>query len=323
LSEHRDEVTGVEIAVLDDYQQVAHSFGNWSRLPASANVSFFHDQCASESELVDRLAPFEIVGAMRERTALPRSVLARLPNLALVVSTGRRNRAIDEEAANDLGITIGYTTSPSHATAELTMALILSLARNLSVESGSISTGGWQVGVGRDLRGARLGLVGLGRLGSQVADIAKAFGMEVSAWSPNLTEERCAEVGVARISRDDLFRTSDFVSVHLRLSNRTMGLVGDELLRLMRPDAYLINTSRGPIVDEDALVRALTDHTIAGAAVDVYEDEPLPTNHRLRTTPRLLATPHIGYVTKETYEIFYSEMVEAIASYLQDRARSH
>jgi phosphoglycerate dehydrogenase-like enzyme len=309
----------VEIAVLDDYQGVAQSFGDWSGFAAGADVTFFRDRCHSESDLVDRLARFEIVGVMRERTAFPRSVLAQLPNLRLLVTTGRRNSAIDTEAANELGITIGFTSSPGHATAELTIALILSLARNLCVEAGSVEAGGWQVGIGRDLTGARLGLVGLGRLGSKVADLAAAFGMEVGAWSENLTEERCAEVGVALLHRDDLFRGSDFVSIHLRLSERTAGLVGDELLRMMRSDAYLINTSRGPIVDEDALVRALTAGTIAGAAVDVYDDEPLPPDHRLRTTPRLLATPHIGYVTRETYEIFYGEMVEVIADYLSRR----
>jgi len=310
----------VSIAVIDDYQAVAHSFAAWSGLPA--DVSFFHDHCASESDLVDRLAPFEIVGVMRERTAFPRSVLARLPNLRLLVTTGRRNSAIDLEAAAELGITVEFTNSPGHATAELTMALILSLARNLPAESESMSAGGWQVGVGRDLRGANLGLVGLGRLGSQVAGLAQAFGMEVRAWSENLTDERCVEVGVVRLARDELFRSSDFVSVHLRLSQRTTGLIGAELLGLMRPDAYLINTSRAAIVDEDALVRALAAGTIAGAALDVFEHEPLAPDHRLRTTPHLLSTPHIGYVTRETYEIFYREMVEAIAIYLQGHAEN-
>jgi len=310
----------VKIAVIDDYQAVAHSFGDWSELPA--DVSFFHDHCATESDLVDRLAPFEIVGVMRERTAFPKSLLVQLPNLRLLVTTGRRNSAIDMEAASELGITVGFTSSPGHATAELAMALILSLARNLSVESGSMSDGGWQVGIGRDLRGASLGLVGLGRLGSQVAGYAAAFGMEIGAWSENLTEERCTEVGVTRLSRDDLFRNSDFVSVHLRLSDRTIGLIDGELLGMMRSDAYLINTSRAGIVDEGALVAALQTSAIAGAALDVYESEPLPSDHRLRTTPRLLLTPHIGYVTRETYEVFHGEMVEVIAAYLQDRIGS-
>jgi phosphoglycerate dehydrogenase-like enzyme len=313
----------VEVAVIDDYQRVARAFGDWSRVPSGANVSFFHDHCKSEPDLVDRLAPFEIVCVMRERTAFPRSVLTRLPKLRLLITSGRRNRAIDMEAAKDLGIAVGSTSSPGHATAELAMALILSLARNLSAEAGSMSAGGWQVGIGRDLRGASLGLIGLGRLGSQVADLARAFGMEIGAWSENLTEERCDEFGVALLSRDDLFRSSDFVSIHLRLSERTTGLVGDEVLELMRSDAYLINTSRAAIVDEDALVRALTAGAIAGAAIDVYDQEPLPSDHRLRSTPRLLCTPHIGYVTRETYEVFYGEMVDTVLGYLQDRSRSH
>jgi phosphoglycerate dehydrogenase-like enzyme len=223
------------------------------------------------------------------------------------------------EAAVSLDIGVGFTDSPGHATAELTMALILSLARNIAVESHSLRTGGWQVDVGRDLRGASLGLVGLGRLGSQVARLAIAFGMEVGAWSQNLSDERCAEAGVTKLSREGLFAESGFVSVHLRLSERTRGLVGEELLGLMQPDAYLINTSRAAIVAQDALIGALRSGAIAGAAVDVYEEEPLPPNHELRTAPRLLATPHIGFVTRETYDIFYGEMVDVIVSYLEDR----
>lgn len=314
--------TGIRIAVIDDYQGVAHTFGDWSRLPADASVSFFKDRCASESDLVERLTPFEIIGVMRERTAFHESVLASLPNLRLLVSTGRRNAAIDVEVADSLGINVGFTASPGHATAELTMGLMLSLARNIPAESQSIRTGGWQVGVGRDLQGASLGLVGLGRLGSQVASLAIAFGMEVGAWSQNLSDERCAEVGVTKFSREDLFAESDFVSVHLKLSERTRGLVGEELIGLMRPDAYLINTSRAAIVAQDALVKALRSGAIAGAAVDVYEEEPLPLNHELRTAPRLLATPHIGYVTRETYDVFYGGMVDVIVSYLENRQRS-
>jgi phosphoglycerate dehydrogenase-like enzyme len=199
------------------------------------------------------------------------------------------------------------------------MALILSLARGLHRQARSVEAGGWQVGIGRDLRGANLGLIGLGRLGSQVAHLAAGFGMNVGAWSENLTVERCADVGVSKLSRDDLFRDSDFVSIHLRASERTVGLVGESELAMMRPDAYLVNTSRAPIVDEDALVRALETGLIAGAAVDVFGDEPLAPGHRLRNTSGLLATPHIGYVTRETYEIFYGEMVEAIVTYLKDR----
>lgn len=306
----------VQIAVIDDYQDAARSSADWSRLPEGVDVTFFHDHCESEVELVDRLEPFEIVGVMRERTAFPRTLLTRLPNLRLLASTGRRNTAIDLVAAEELGIAVSSTSSPGHATAELTMALILSLARGLQGQARSVEAGGWQVGLGRDLKGANLGLVGLGRLGSQVAHLAAGFGMKVGAWSENLTAERCAEVGVSRLRRDDLFRASDFVSIHLRASERTVGMVGERELAMMGSDAYLVNTSRSAIVDEEALVRALETGAIAGAAVDVFDDEPLARGHRLRNTPGLLATPHIGYVTKETYQVFYGEMVEAIATYL-------
>jgi phosphoglycerate dehydrogenase-like enzyme len=309
----------VQIAVIDDYQDVARSCADWSRLPEGVDVTFFHDHCETERDLLDRLAPFEIVGVMRERSAFPREVLTRLPNLRLLASTGRRNVAIDMVAAEELGIIVSSTSSPGHATAELTMALILSLARGLHGQVRSVEEGGWQVGLGRDLEGANLGLVGLGRLGSQVARLGAGFGMKVGAWSENLTVERCAEVGVSNLSHDDLFSTSDVVSIHLRASERTVGLVGERELAMMRPDAYLVNTSRAAIVDEDALVLALETGAIAGAAVDVFDDEPLGSGHRLRNTPGLLATPHIGYVTRETYEIFYGEMVEAIVVYLEDR----
>jgi phosphoglycerate dehydrogenase-like enzyme len=309
----------VQLAVIDDYQDVARSSADWSRLSEDVDVTFFHDPCGTEDDLVDRLEPFEIVGVLRERTAFPRTLLTRLPNLRLLASTGRRNAAIDMLAAQELGIVVSSTSSPGHATAELTMALILSLSRGLVSESRSVGEGGWQVGIGRDLRGANLGLVGLGRLGSQVARLAAGFGMNIGAWSENLTAERCAEVGVTKVSRSDLFRQSDFVSIHLRLSERTKRVVADSELQMMRPDAYLVNTSRAAIVDVDALVRAVESGTIAGAALDVFDYEPLPPDDRLRNTPGLLATPHIGYVTRETYEVFYGEMVDAIAGYLLDR----
>ena len=280
-------------------------------------MTFFHDRFESERELVQTLVPYEIVGVMRERSAFPRSVLAQLPNLRLLASTGRRNAAIDMMAAKDLGIAVSSTSAPGHATAELTMALILDLARGLHRQAHSVEVGGWQVGLGRDLRGANLGLVGLGRLGSQVARLASGFGMSVAAWSENLTAERCTEVGVRLTSRDDLFRDSDFVSIHLRASKRSVGVVGVRELALMRSDAYLVNTSRAQIVDEDALVRALETGAIAGAAIDVFAEEPLADGDRLRSAPRLLATPHIGYVTKETYEVFYGEMLTAIEEYLK------
>ena len=309
----------VQLAVIDDYQDVARSSADWSGLPGEVHVTFFRDPCRSEDDLVDRLKRFEIVGIMRERTAFPRTVLARLPNLRLLASTGRRNAAIDMLAAQELGITVSSTSSPGHATAELTMALILSLSRRLVSESRSVGEGGWQIGLGRDLRGANLGLIGLGRLGSQVARLAAGFGMNIGAWSENLTAERCAEVGVTKMSRSDLFSQSDFVSIHLRLSERTTRIVADTELQMMRSDAYLVNTSRAGIVDVDALIRAVESGAIAGAALDVFDYEPLPADHPLRNTKGILATPHIGYVTRETYEVFYGEMVDAIAGYLRER----
>ncbi len=306
----------VRVAVLDDYQEVASVCADWSTLPNAVEVTIFSDHLDFGPELIARLEPFDVVCAMRERTPFPRQLLERLPHLRLLVTTGRRNAAIDLAAATELGITVCGTGSPGHATAELTLALMLALARNLIAEQQSVGTGGWQVGLGRDLRGARLGIIGLGRLGAAVARLAAGFGMEISAWSENLTDERCRHVGVQLIERETLLRESDFISIHLRLSQRTTGLIGSAELALIKPTAYLINTSRGGIVDEEALIYALESGTLAGAALDVYTTEPLPPDHPLRSTPGLLTTPHIGYVTRETYEVFYAETVEAIAAFL-------
>jgi phosphoglycerate dehydrogenase-like enzyme len=307
----------IRVGILDDYQKVAEQMADWSALPADVEVTFFHDHLGDD--LVERLRPFQVIGVMRERTPFPGDLLEQLPDLRLLVTTGRRNSSIDTAAAHRLGITVSGTTSPGHATAELTMALMLGLARNLIEESSSMQGEGWQVGIGRDLKGAALGVVGLGRLGAQVARLGKAFGMEVGAWSQNLTDARCAEVGVVRWERDELFSKSDFISIHLRMSDRTRGLVGRRLLSLMKPDAYLINTSRGRIIDEEALLAVLENGSIGGAALDVYEIEPLAPDHPLRGAPRVLLTPHVGYVTRETYAVFYREMIEAIVAYLDGR----
>ncbi len=304
----------IRIAVLDDYQRVAADHADWDALPGE--VTFFHDHVTDRDALVRRLRPFTIVAAMRERTPFDAALLARLPDLACLVTTGRRNAAIDVEAAARHGITVCGTQSPGHATAELTFALILGLARGLHEEVASVRAGGWQVGVGRDLAGATLGVVGLGRLGARVAAMGQAFGMEVVAWSQNLTDARAAEVGVRRVSRDELLAAADVVTVHVRLSDRTTGLLGAGELARMKPDAFLVNTSRGPVVDTDALVAALRAGRLAGAAVDVFDTEPLPAGSPLRSAPRLLATPHIGYVTRETYEVFYRQTVQAIEAYL-------
>lgn len=304
------------IAVLDDYQSVAADFCDWSQVPGEIEVVEFHDSVTDEEALVARLEPFDVVIAMRERTPLPRHVLERLPNLKLLVTTGMRNKSIDIEAATERGVTVCGTESPATATVELTWALILATARHVPREDASIRAGGWQQTIGTDLHGARLGVVGLGRLGSQVARIGQAFGMDVVAWSQNLTEERAAEHGVTRVERDELFATSDVVTVHLLWSKRTRGLIGAEDLALMKHTAVLINTSRGPIVQEQAVLDALHQGTIAGAGLDVYDQEPLPADHPYRTAPNTVLTPHLGYVTRNTYEVFYGEAVEDVAGWV-------
>ena len=305
------------IAVLDDYQSVAADFCDWSRVPEPVEVVEFHDHVADEDALVARLEPFDIVVAMRERTPFPRSVLERLPNLKLLVTTGRRNKSIDIEAATERGITVSGTGILPNGTAELTWGLILAVTRHIPQEDASVRAGGWQTSIGGDLAGARLGVVGLGGQGSQVARIGLAFGMDVVAWSQNLTDERAAEHGVRRVDREELFATSDVVTVHLLWSKRTRGLINAEDFALMKHTAIFINTSRGPIVQTPALVDALQNGTIAGAGLDVYDQEPLPADDPIRSLPRTVLTPHLGYVTRSTYEVFYGEAVEDVAAFLR------
>ncbi len=307
----------VRIAVLDDYQGVAEGFADWGRLPATTTLSVFHDTITEPEALVERLAPFDIICAMRERTPFPAALIARLPKLRLIVTTGMRNAAIDVAAAKRQGVLVCGTASPGHATAELTFGLILALARGLAPESQSMRAGTWQEGVGRDLRGATLGVIGLGRLGAEVAGFGQAFGMTVIAWSENLTVERCASLGVARVEKKELLERADFVTIHTRLSERTRGLISAPDLALMKPDAYLVNTSRGPIVDWRTLLAALEAGRPAGAALDVYDEEPLAPDHPLRGSDKLLLTPHIGYVTRETYRVFYEETLEAVLAFLE------
>jgi phosphoglycerate dehydrogenase-like enzyme len=317
--DHMRAETVTRVAILDDFQKVAASSADWTALPADVELTFFHDHLADPDRLVARLEPFEIIGIMRERTPFPGTLLARLARLRLLITTGPRNAAIDVAAAHRLGVTVCGTRSSGHATAELAMALMLALARGLPAETASMRAGGWQVGLGRDLDGATLGVVGLGRLGSRVARLGQAFGMTAIAWSQNLTEAAAAEIGVRRVDKAELFRAADFISVHLQLSPRTRGLIGADELALMKPDACLINTSRGPIVDEAALVDALQAGRIAGAALDVYDREPLPPDDRLRRIPNLLLTPHIGFVTRAAYKVFYGDMVAGIAAFLAGR----
>jgi phosphoglycerate dehydrogenase-like enzyme len=253
---------------------------------------------------------------MRERTAFPRTVLERLPNLKLLVTTGMRNKAIDIAAANERGITVCGTGSQATATAELTWGLILATLRHIPQEDASVRVGGWQHTIGGDLAGARLGVVGLGRLGSRVATVGQAFGMDVVAWSQNLTDERAAEHGVTRVEREELFATADVVTVHLLWSKRTRGLIGADDFARMKPTSVFINTSRGPIVQQQALIDALDQNRIAGAGIDVYDQEPLPVDDPMRSLPRTVLTPHLGYVTRGTYEVFYGEAVEDVAAFL-------
>ncbi|GAB2966945.1 D-2-hydroxyacid dehydrogenase family protein [Amycolatopsis acidiphila] len=303
----------MKIAILDDYQNVALEFADWTSL--DADIEVFTSHIADPDELVARLAGAEVVVAMRERTRFPAEVLARLTDLKLLVSTGQRNAAIDLKAAAEHGILVCGTGYLSHPTAEHTWALILAAMRNLAVELPAMRAGGWQSTVGTPLHGRTLGLLGLGRLGSRVAKVGQAFGMETIAWSQNLTAERAAEHEVTAVSKEELFSRSDVLSVHLVLSKRTRGLVGAAELALMKPHAWLVNTSRGPIVEEAALLEVLRSGEIGGAALDVFDTEPLPADHPLRTLDNALLTPHLGYVTRDVYEIFFRDAVEDIVAY--------
>ena len=304
------------IAVLDDYQNVALSMANWSVLDGRATVTVFNDHLSDTDAVVARLEPFDVVCVMRERTPLTCAVLSRLPKLRLIASTAPRNASIDMEAAAERCIEVVHTGYSSNPTIELTWALILAGARNVVAENASLRSGGWQRSVGDDLAGKTLGLLGLGNIGGAVAGIGKAFGMEVVAWSQNLTTERAAEAGAALVSKEELFRQADILSIHLVLSGRTRGLVSARELALMRPGARLVNTSRGPIVVEADLIAALRNGKIAGAALDVFDPEPLPPDHPFRTLPNLLATPHIGYVSRDLYRRFYQDTVDNIRQWL-------
>jgi phosphoglycerate dehydrogenase-like enzyme len=306
----------IKIAVLDDYQDVALQMADWSILDGRVEVTVFQDHLFEPDAVADRLAPFEVVCAMRERTPFPRALLERLPELKLIVSTGARNASIDVAAARDLGITVCGTGYRSHGAAELTWALIMAAAKYIPEEWASVRSGGWQTRVGRDLKGATLGIAGLGTLGAAMAKYGHAFDMNVIAWSTNLTQEKAAEHGARLVSKEQLFREADILTLHLVLSDRTRGIVGAAELALMKATALLVNTSRGPLIDETALVDVLKRKAIGGAALDVFDTEPLPADHPLRTLPNALVTPHIGFVTEETYKVFYQDSVEAVLAWL-------
>jgi len=308
------------IAVLDDYQNVALTMADWSVLDGRASVTVFNDHLAEPDAVVARLQPFDVVCVMRERTPMTRAIIERLPKLRLIASTATGNASIDLDAAQEHSVQVVHTGYSAAPTIELTWALILASARNLLAENAALRGGGWQRQIGDDLAGRTLGLLGLGNIGAAVARIGQAFGMKVIAWSQNLTAERAASAGAELVTKEELFRQADIVSIHLRLSERTRGLVGAAELALMKPSARLVNTSRGPIVVEADLVAALEGGKIAGAAIDVFDQEPLPPNHPFLSLPNLLATPHIGYVTRGLYERFYRDTVQNIVHWLDRSA---
>jgi phosphoglycerate dehydrogenase-like enzyme len=304
------------VAILDDYQGVARRMADWASLPAGTEVVVFTDHLKEAGAVAARLADFDAVVAMRERTPFPRALLERLPRLRLLVTTGMRNASIDVAAAGERGIVVCGTAGLPYPTAELTWGLILALVRRIPIEDRATREGRWQVSCGLGLNGKILGVIGLGGLGSRVARIGRAFEMEVIAWSQNLTAARAAEVGATLVAKDELLARSDVVSIHLVLGDRSRGLLGARELALMKPTAYLINTSRGPIVNEAALVAAVRQGKIAGAGLDVYDEEPLPLDHPLRNLPNTVITPHLGYVTEEGYRIFYGQALEDVRAWL-------
>ncbi len=308
-------MTRTSIAVIDDWQDVASDVVDWSVLAPIGEVSFLHEFPADTATLVQRLQGFEVICVMRERTLFDEALLSQLPRLKLLVTGGMRNAAIDIKAAKRLGIEVCGTESYKHAAPELTWALIMGITRNLVAEANSLRDGKWQVGLGSDLHGKTLGILGLGSIGKWIARYGQAFGMKVIAWSQNLTAEAAAESGVTYVSKQELFEQADVLSVHLVLSDRSRGLVDAQALGWMKPGAYIINSSRGPIIDEAALIATLQQRKIAGAALDVFDIEPLPTEHPFRSLDNVLATPHIGYVTENNYRTFFSQMIEDIQAW--------
>jgi phosphoglycerate dehydrogenase-like enzyme len=309
-----------KIAVLDDYQNAALDSADWSALRDRADISVFQNHLADSDSVIERLLPFDVICVMRERTPLSRSVIERLPNLKLIASTGPVNASIDLAAAGDHAVAVVHTGYRSDPTIEFTWALILASVRNIVTESNSVRSGGWQQTVGMDLHGKTLGVLGLGRIGSQVARIGGAFGMKLIAWSQNMTSETAKAAGASLVSKEQLFERADILTIHLVLSGRTRGLVGAAELARMKPTARLINASRGPIVEEQALISVLQRRQIAAAAIDVFDIEPLPPSHPFRTLDNVLATPHIGYVSHGLYKTFYEDTVSNIRIWLDTQS---
>ena len=310
------------VAVLDDYQGAALRLADWSVLEGRAAVTVFNDHLADADAVVERLKSFDVLCVMRERTPLPRAILERLPRLKLIVSTGARNAAIDVAAAEERGVAVAFTGYTSAPTIEMTWALILAASRHVVAENLAFRRGSWQQGVGVGLAGKTLGVLGLGRVGGAVAEVGGLFGMKVLTWSPNMTPERAAERGATAVSKEDLLRRSDVLTLHMVLSPKTRGLLGADELALMKTSSLLVNTSRGPLVDEAALVTALTSRKIALAALDVFDTEPLPADHPFRSLDNVLGTPHIGYVADDLYRTFYGDTVKAVDAWLVERAKA-
>lgn len=305
----------MKLAILDDYQSVALSLADWSQLPDDIEITVFDDHLADDAAVAARLQPFDIVCAMRERTSFRGTLFPQLGNLKLLVTSGMRNAAIDLRAAGEAGVTVCGTSGSADSTVEMIWALVQAVVRNLPQEDRATRAGRWQTTVGKNLGGRTIGLIGLGRLGGRIAEIARVFNMRVIAWSQNLTAERAAECGAELVSLDELMAQSDVVSVHLVLSKRTRGLIGTRELGLMKPDACFVNTARGPIVDEAALLDTLQNRRIAGAALDVFDQEPLPADHPLLALDNVIISPHMAYVTEETLRTFYVEMIEDIIAW--------
>jgi D-3-phosphoglycerate dehydrogenase len=311
-------MTRLRCAIPDDYFKISLTSADWSRIKDRVDLTVFEKPFKSEGEAAAALKDFDIILAMRERTAFPRAMFDKLPNLKLMITAGMRNAAIDFEAAKDHNVVLCGTNFARDPTAPLTMGLILELTRKIGRENARMHAGEpWQIHMGMEIEGRTLGVIGLGKLGTKVAKLAQAFGMNVIAWSPNLTPEKCAEAGVSYATKEDLFRTADVITIHVVLGPRSRGLVGKEDLLRMKPTAYIVNTARGPIIDETALLEVLQQKKIAGAGIDVFSIEPLPVDHPFRKLDNMVITPHLGYSTEEVFRGHYTQMVEGIDAWLK------
>ena len=310
----------IRCAILDDYQNVTLKLADWAKIKDQLEIRVFNEHLGASDKVIAALQGFAIIVAMRERTAFSKTVIDALPDLKLLITTGMRNASIDTEAAKARGVTVCGTGTFGNPTSGVAIGLMLELTRRIGYENARLHAGApWQTTIGLDLEGMTLGILGLGKLGARTAGIAKAFGMKVIAWSQNLTVEKCRDAGVDYVAKDDLFRQSDFITIHVVLSGRTRGLIGAAELALMKPTAFLINTSRGPIVDEAALITALRQRKIAGAGLDVFDVEPLPLDHPFRKMENVVITPHLGYVSEQNYRRYFADVVKDIQDFLDGK----